>query len=273
MMLNHFKQLDRLLRGDATSTSALRFGSMILPVDKIVVAALLLAALHGLFIATFTLANGSEALLQRTIASIIKVPTLFFLTLLVTFPSLYIFNAVVGSRLTMGDILRLLVASLGVMITILVSLGPIVAFFSVSTTNYPFILLFNVVVFAVAGILGIRFLMRTLERMTRAYEQTKQEEQSVAGPEAIAVDELEDVFKPTYGVGGQGALDRSDEPTDPKVRVLFRIWIVVFGLVGAQMGWVLRPFVGDPAVGSFQWLSPRESSFFEAVIAIFFRLF
>ena len=42
-------------------------------------------------------------------------------------------------------------ASLGVIVTVLASLGPIVAFFSVCTTSYPFMVLFNVVVFAIAG--------------------------------------------------------------------------------------------------------------------------
>ena len=32
------------------------------------------------------------------------------------------------------------------------------------------------------------------------------------------------------------------------VRLVFRCWVVVFGLVGAQMGWVLRPFIGDPDI-------------------------
>ena len=35
----------------------------------------------------------------------------FFLTLLVTLPSLYVFNAPVGSRLTVAAVVRLLVAS------------------------------------------------------------------------------------------------------------------------------------------------------------------
>ena len=30
------------------------------------------------------------------------------------------------------------------------------------------------------------------------------------------------------------------------VKTVFRIWVVVFGLVGAQMSWVLRPFIGAP---------------------------
>ena len=38
----------------------------------------------------------------------------------------------------------------------------------------------------------------------------------------------------------------------------------VTDLVGAQMAWVLRPFVGSPSQ-PFQWFRVRESSFFEAV--------
>ena len=83
---------------------------------------------------------------MQVLASMVKVPLLFYLTLLVTFPSLYVFNALVGSRLRLGTVVRLLVASLGVMVAVLASLGPIVAFFSVSTASYPFMLLFNVAV-------------------------------------------------------------------------------------------------------------------------------
>ena len=28
---------------------------------------------------------------------------------------------------------------------------------------------------------------------------------------------------------------------------LFRIWLILYAFVGIQMGWVLRPFVGDPS--------------------------
>ena len=103
---------------------------------------------------------------MQVLASMVKVPLLFYLTLLVTFPSLYVFNALVGSRLRLLTVVRLLVASLGVMVTVLASLGPIVAFFSVSTASYPFMLLFNVVVYTVAGTLGMAFLLQTLHRLS-----------------------------------------------------------------------------------------------------------
>ena len=49
------------------------------------------------------------------------------------------------------------------------------------------------------------------------------------------------------------------------VRVVFRIWMIVFSLVGAQMGWVLRPFIGDPNL-PFALFRHRGSNFFEAVM-------
>jgi hypothetical protein len=48
------------------------------------------------------------------------------------------------------------------------------------------------------------------------------------------------------------------------VKTVFRCWVILFGLVGAQMGWVLRPFIGRPGL-PFTWFRTRESNFFEAV--------
>ena len=29
-------------------------------------------------------------------------------------------------------------------------------------------------------------------------------------------------------------------------RTMLRIWLVIYAFVGIQMGWLLRPFIGDP---------------------------
>ena len=46
----------------------------------------------------------------------------------------------------------------------------------------------------------------------------------------------------------------------------------MFALVGAQMSWVLRPFIGSRGT-PFQWFRPRGSNFFEAVYHTFIGLF
>ena len=39
-----------------------------------------------------------------------------------------------------------------------------------------------------------------------------------------------------------------DEPAAPRSasKILLYIWIVLFGFVGTQLAWTLRPFFGDP---------------------------
>jgi hypothetical protein len=56
------------------------------------------------------------------------------------------------------------------------------------------------------------------------------------------------------------------------VQSVFACWTILFGLVGAHMGWVLRPFVGSPDL-PFSWFRDRESNFFEAVSKALTALF
>jgi hypothetical protein len=55
-------------------------------------------------------------------------------------------------------------------------------------------------------------------------------------------------------------------------RLVFNCWVILFAVVGAQMGWVLRPFVGNPSL-PFEWFRERQSNFFEAVLNTLSALF
>ena len=261
-----WKDLDRILRGEATRLPALRRGTIELPVGGLTFVLIVLAMFYGTCMGTFAIFRGSDSAWMQWLASTIKVPALFVLTLLVTFPSLYVFNALVGSRLSIASVLRLLVAALAVTVTVLASLGSIVAFFSASTTSYPFILLLNVAVFAVAGVLGMSFLLQTLHRL------------SLVVPETLPAFEPEPVGNVTKSGGDlevlpPGALEPIDERMlSIHVKTVFRCWIVLFGLVGAQMGWVLRPFVGRPDL-AFAWFRPREANVFHGIFAALANLF
>src|SRR3954468_2059778 len=168
LLIDGFAELDRLLRGDLTRVSTLQRGTVDVVPGRLSIVLILLCMVYGACMGTFAAFSPKGANLMQVVASMLKVPALFFLTLLVTLPSLYVFNALVGSRLTLPAVVRLLGATLGVNVAVLASLGPIVAFFSVSTTSYPFMVLFNVVVFAVSGVLGQLFLLQTLHRLSAA---------------------------------------------------------------------------------------------------------
>lgn len=245
-MWKWIKALDGVLRGDATRPANMREGMVDIPVGGLTVLLILLGAVYGLCMGSFALFNRETPQYMQPLASMVKVPALFLLTLLVTLPSLYVFNALLGSRLGAASLLRLLVASLAVSLAVLGSFGPIVAFFSVSTTSYPFMLILNVLLFAVAGVLGLGFLLRTMSRLT-----------AVPAPPPIPAVEQADAQP--------GALERMPaEVADNRVRMVFAVWVVVFGLVGSQMSWVLRPFIGAPDA-PFTLFRVRESNFFEAV--------
>lgn len=290
-MLKHFRELDRILRGDATRITALRRGTIETPVGGLALISVVLGMLYGLCAACFALFKPGGPSYMQVVASMVKVPMLFYLTLVVTLPSLYVFNALVGSRLTFQSVLRLLVAAMAVLLAVLASLGPIVAFFSVSSTSYAFMLLFNVAVCGVAGALGMKFLLQTLHRLSIARSEDASGEAELpdepdfdlgprvvaepaqvaqaAEPHASAPAPWPPVWK---SVGQAGALTpvKGRKPGSETVSV-FRTWVIVFGLVGMQMSWVLRPIIGAPHL-PFAWFRPRESSFFEAVLNALYRL-
>ena len=344
--------LDRILRGEATQPAAIRKADIQIPLFGIAFLVFALGVIYGLCMSVFAVVNGFEneayqKAMMQTVATMCKVPLLFLLTLVVTFPSLYVFNALVGSKLRGVPVLKLLIASLGVNLSVLASMGPILAFFSVSTPNYSFIVLLNVVLFAIAGMLGLAFLIQTLNRLSLAqsrksdYEreletsrapsermeeplEEKQdddqagdqasatsdglaeltgstdeskedsqnylaaEEASKDAIEATVLDETVNQDTPdgswdgrseiTGEVGRQNRLDdwqvrRPKSGLDQlegvvlgkHVKKVFCVWIVVYGLVGAQMGWVLRPFIGSPNT-DFSWFRARDSNFFQAVL-------
>lgn len=260
-MRRGWRELDRILRGEATRLPSLKRGTIEASAWDLTGVLLVLAMIYGVCMGSYSLFRGSPSAYLQVTASTLKVPALFVLTLIVTFPSLYVFNALVGSRLALGSLLRLLVASLGVTVAVLASLGPIVAFFAASTTSYPFMQLLNVVAFSLAGFLGTAFLLQTLHRL------------SLLGPDAPAVEPHEVAGESGEGAPGVELLQRPPgalEPVDARVlskhvKLVFRCWIVLFGLVGAQMGWVLRPFIGSPTQ-PFTWFRARESNIFLAVI-------
>ena len=259
-----WKDLDRILRGDATRVSAMSRGTIEVPVGGLTVVLVILGMVYGVCMGCFALFKVGGPSYLQLVATTLKVPALFVLTLGITLPSLYVFNALVGSRLAVDAVLRLLVAGLAVMMAVLASLGPIVSFFSLSTTSYPFMVLVNVVVFAVSGGLGLSFLLQTLHRLSVG---------PVSLVEVSTDPELGDEKPGGGGLQPPGALDRMEgQVMGRHVKTVFRCWVFLFGLVGAQMGWVLRPFIGSPDL-PFVWLRGRDSNFFQGVMQALASLF
>ena len=252
-------ELDRVLRGDAAPADG-RAGPPV-ALLPLLGADLLLASFYGVCMGVFALAGRAQPEYRQVLADAVKIPLLFLLTLFVTFPSLYVFNALVGSRLTAGDLARLTTAGLGVLVAVLAAFGPIVGFFSVTTTSYPFVLLLNVAVFALAGGFGLSYLVRTVDHLLPLPAPARPAR--ARRPDPVPGDEGE--AGPVGEPAAPTAAGRPPTASPAAARTVLYVWLVVFALVGAQMSWVLRPFVGAPDL-EFTWFRPRESSFFEAVL-------
>lgn len=283
-MIQSLSHLDRLLRGEATRPEALRDGTFQIESGTLAVLIVLLGAIYGLCMGSYSLLkeippiiNDPNGRYLQLLASMLKVPALFYLTLLVTLPSLYVFNALVGSRLTAVSVFRLLIASLAINLAVLSSLGPIVLFFSLSTKSYAFVKILNVIVFSVAGVLGLSFLLQTLHRLTRlgtadlnrGWVPPDDQVTDVASGDAATSETASETSGEPVKAHDDKEPSALDMPTGQSfgehTRLVFGCWVIVFALVGAQMGWVLRPFIGDPEQ-PFTWFRDRGSNFFEAVL-------
>lgn len=268
-----FGDIDALLRGRYTRREDLLGGEIRLPTRKLVVAGLALGAVYGIFMGLYAVLRGGDGSAMQLFATTLKVPLLFLLTLAVTFPSLYVFSVLAGSSLQATQTLRLILVALAVNLALLASLGPVTGFFTLSTSSYAFMIVLNVLFFAISGFVGVRFLLRALEVLFGGRPAAK----PATSPVPPHPSEEPNEAGVTEGAEepGEPAADPDDSTlgVEPRqARRIFLIWAVVFGVVGAQMGWILRPFIGSPNL-PFQWFRPRESSFFESFFRSLVQLF
>ncbi len=238
------RAIDQLLRGGYTQRQDLQAGRLAVPVRTLVLVGLLLGASYGAFMGLYAVLRGGEGCWAQLVASVVKVPLLFLLTLGVTFPSLYVFSALNQSPLRFGALLRLMLVAIAIDLAVLASLGPVLGFFTLSTESYWFMIVLNVAFFAIAGFISLAVLRRATDAMFAAPPPAVPDAEAGAGT-------------PPPPPLPRHAQQRS--------RSVFHVWVVVYGVVGAQMGWILRPFIGVPGQ-PFEMFRERESNFLQALL-------
>ncbi|WP_204105997.1 MULTISPECIES: hypothetical protein [Spirulina sp. CCY15215] len=166
----------------------------------------------------------------QAIASAIKLPALYLLTLLICLPALFFFNVVSGSKRTFLQYFCLLLASMSAISVMLFGFAPIVLFFRLSINDYLFFTLLNIVVLAASSFIGVQFFYRSMHFINDL--QGKQKIRSISAVKG---------------------------------------WLVLYGFVGSQLGWTLRPFFGVPGA-EFEIFRPVESNFYAALLQIFGKI-
>lgn len=117
-----------------------------------------LSAFHGI-----TMGINSGPL--QMLSSALKVPILYLITLGICFPLLYVVNVIMGSRLGFIQTLALILVPLALNAILLAACSPIALFFSITGSDYNFLKLLHVAIFAFSGAWGMLGLWRGLYAM------------------------------------------------------------------------------------------------------------
>ena len=110
-------------------------------------------------------------------------------------------------------------------------------------------IILNVVFFAVAGAAGLVCMNKGLQAVIGSGESTPKETKD---PRETDGERTE--------TGSEDQQTRTGVQPAPGV---FWAWTAICGVVGAQMGWILRPFIGSPDL-PVELFRQRPSNFFEA---------
>jgi hypothetical protein len=179
----------------------------------------------AVFLAVVGAVIGSKHSVLQALASGVKLPLLFLITLVICLPTIYFFNTIFESSLSLSQNFALLLSAVTVTSIVLLAFMPVVLFFMITTSQYQFFKLLNVGIFGVSGVIGLLYLLQGMRLLT-AHDRR--------GVEAR--------------------------------RWILRLWIVLYGFVGSQMAWTLRPFFGAPEA-PFELFRGLGGNFYTNVLA------
>ncbi|MFI5494427.1 hypothetical protein [Actinoplanes sp. NPDC051859] len=233
---------------------------------------------------------GSFHSVLMALTSAVKLPLLFLVTLAICLPTLYLFNLVFGARLSVRQSLALVMVALTVTAMLALAFAPIALFFLITAPDYGFFKLLNVVILALSALVGLRFLtggMRVLNENGLLSPEKKEDPAPVAAAPAPAP-ALVTAGAPANGTALAPAPAMTAghplapaqlrpaqlplrQPAPPSMTLLY-VWIMLFGFVGTQLAWTLRPFFGSPGM-KFSLYREIDGNFYAEILRTLSHLF
>jgi hypothetical protein len=250
---------------------------------------------------------GSFHSVLMALTSAVKLPLLFLVTLAICLPTLYLFNLVFGARLSVRQSLALVMVAITVTAMLAVAFAPISLFFLITAPDYGFFKLLNVAILALSALVGLRFLtggMRVLNDhglLAPSVPATPPPSQPATVPATPVPAQLVTVGAPPPpdGAATNGAavakqpdpgvqpapqqhfphggrpmpiIQRHPVAQRPPSMTLLHVWILLFGFVGTQLAWTLRPFFGSPGE-PFGLYREIDGNFYAEIIRTLSHLF
>jgi hypothetical protein len=106
--------------------------------------------------------GSSHSFLQSIVAGV-KIIVLFLSTVIICFPSFFIIQQILGSKMSVRQMIIIVLSGLVLTSTIAISFAPIVIVFQITGGNYHFLQLLHVAIFIFAGIFGLRLMVDALK--------------------------------------------------------------------------------------------------------------
>jgi hypothetical protein len=184
-----------------------------------------------IFFAVYGLLIGINHSFLQAITSSVKVPVLFIFSILISFPTLYFFLAILGLKQNFYQLASFVLVCLTIISGVLIVFAPISLFFLITTTNYYFFKILNVGIFAIAGFVGIYTFYKNIDI----------------------------VIKRT-----------SEIANIKRLRMFLKLWLLMFGFIGAQLSYTLSPFFGDPSK-EFIFFTTIQNNFFSDLLDSIFK--
>lgn len=112
--------------------------------------------LYGLLMGSY------HSLLQSVVAGL-KLTFLFLSSILICFPSFFVIQQVLGSKMTLRQMWSIVLGGFVLMSSIALSFVPIVVLFQITGGNYHFLQLLHVGIFIFSGIFGMKVMVEALQ--------------------------------------------------------------------------------------------------------------
>ena len=111
----------------------------------------------------YGLVMGGYHSFPQAISSGVKVMVLFLSALIICFPSFYIIQLVLGSKMPFRQMVIIILSGFVLASTITLSFAPIVIFFLITGDNYHFLQLLHVGIFIFSGVFGLMLMVDALK--------------------------------------------------------------------------------------------------------------